>query len=169
MKFCDDCGDLLPAGETEGTCPNCGASFEQDIDINSTNGSEVDGSSSESGTKTIQTDLEELPTTKSGNVKKADAMEWLEALDRPSSAELRQAVMEKPSDFSGSTFPTDISTIRLTGDAHFLETIAGLFTWIVDMEDYSRRVEINLKETEDRATGESTGNYALYLNVTERS
>ncbi len=36
------------------------------------------------------------------------------------------------------------------------------------MEDYSRRVEINLKETEDRDTGEETGNYALYLSVAER-
>lgn len=95
-------------------------------------------------------------------------MEWLENLDRPSSAELKRATIEKPNDFEGSTFPTDISTIRLTGDPHFIETVAGLFSWIVEKEDHSRRVEINLKETEDRDTGEETGNYALYLSVAER-
>lgn len=114
------------------------------------------------------TELEVLPTTSSGSVKKKDAMEWLEDRDRPSSAELRRAMLEKPSDFTGSTFPTDISTIRLTGDSQFIETIAGLFSWIVDTEDYSRRLEINLKETEDKETGEETGNYALYLSVAER-
>lgn len=115
-----------------------------------------------------QTKLEDLPTTKSGSVKKADAMEWLAALDRPSEAELKRSVVEKPDDFSGSTYPTDISTVRVTGHPEFIETIAGLFTWFVDMEDYSRRVEINLKQTEDRETGETTDNYALYLSVAER-
>jgi hypothetical protein len=96
-------------------------------------------------------------------------MEWISELDRPSSAEMQQAIVEKPSDFSGSTFPADISTIRLTGDPQFIETVAGLFSWIVNMEDYSRRVEINLQETEDRDSGETTGNYALYLSVADRS
>ncbi|ERG99022.1 MAG: hypothetical protein J07HQX50_00164 [Haloquadratum sp. J07HQX50] len=116
-----------------------------------------------------QTRLETLPTTQSGSVKKSDAMEWISELDRPSSAEMQQAIVEKPSDFSGSTFPADISTIRLTGDPQFIETVAGLFSWIVNMEDYSRRVEINLQETEDRDSGETTGNYALYLSVADRS
>jgi hypothetical protein len=115
------------------------------------------------------TDLEQLPTTSAGNIKKSDAIEWLDSRDRPSSAELRKTVVEKPSDFTGSTFPTDTSTIRLTGDAHFIETVAGLFQWMVDMEDYSRRVQINLQETEDRDTSELTGNYALYLSVAERA
>jgi hypothetical protein len=85
-----------------------------------------------------KTRLEELQTTQSGTVKKSDAMEWLEDLERPSSAELKRGIVEKPNDFSGSTFPTDISTIRLTGDPQFIETVAGLFSWIVYMEDYSR-------------------------------
>ena len=34
-------------------------------------------------------------------------------------------------------------------------TVAGLFSWIVDMEDDSRRVEINLQQTEDRDSGET--------------
>lgn len=77
-------------------------------------------------------------------------------------------MIEKSTDFSGSAYPIDISSICLTGSPEFIETIAGLFRWIVNMEDYSRRVEINLKETEDRETGEKTGNYALYLSVAER-
>ncbi len=95
-------------------------------------------------------------------------MDWLKNRDRPSGAEMRRATIEKPSDFEGSSYPADISNIRVTGSPQFIETIAGLFSWIIDMEDYSRRVEINLKETEDRETGEETGNYALYLSVAER-
>lgn len=162
MQFCEECGALLPAHSATGACEQCGTEFEQ-----STPTRERDDSSTSSQSSPT-TELERLPTTKSGSVKKSDAIEWLDSLDRPSSAELRRATVEKPSDFSGSTFPADISTIRLTGDPEFIETIAGLFTWIVDMEDYSRRVEINLKETEDRETSEDTGNYALYLSVAER-
>ena len=161
MEFCDNCGTLAPANEDISECQQCGTSFDRP----DTAKAQTDGGES---TSTSLTELEELPTTSSGSVKKADAMEWLENRDRPSSAELRRAMLEKPSDFTGSTFPTDISTIRLTGDPQFIETIAGLFSWIVDMEDYSRRVEINLKETEDKETGEQTGNYALYLSVAER-
>lgn len=120
------------------------------------------------GGETTRTELESLPTTKSGNIPKSEAMDWLKSRDRPSGAEMKRATMEKPSGFEGSTYPTDVSNIRVTGDPEFIETIAGLFRWIVDMEDYSRRVEINLKETEDRETGEETGNYALYLSVAER-
>ncbi|WP_435180468.1 hypothetical protein [Halorussus sp. AFM4] len=161
MEFCDNCGTLVPAGREIGECEQCGA----ELDLTDKKPPQTDGGAT---TPTPSTKLEELPTTSSGSVKKEDAMEWLENRERPSSAELRQAVLEKPNDFTGSTFPTDISTVRLTGDPQFIETVAGLFTWIVGMEDYSRRVEINLKETEDKETGEQTGNYALYLSVAER-
>lgn len=146
-------------------CEQCGSTYGDSASERDTNTADSDLSADEEGPST---DLESLPTTASGSVKKADAIEWLQDRPRPSSAELRRAVVEKPSDFSGSTFPTDISTIRLTGDPQFIETIAGVFTWIVDMEDYSRRVEINLKKTDDRETGKETGNYALYLSLTER-
>lgn len=162
MQFCEECGALLPAHSASGACAQCGTEFERSTPTSKS------GDSTTSNQSSPSTDLERLPTTKSGSVKKSHAIEWLHSLDRPSSAELRRATVEKPSDFSGSTFPTDISTIRLTGDPDFIETVAGLFTWIVDMEDHSRRVEINLKETEDRETGEDTGNYALYLSVAER-
>lgn len=163
MKFCEECGALLPANEASGECDQCGASFER-----TNRGSASSGKPEKNTNQSPNTELEQLPTTGSGSVKKADAMEWLEDLDRPSASELRRATIEKPSDFTGSTFPTDISTVRLTGHAEFIETVAGLFSWIVEMEDYSRRVEINLKETEDKETGEQTGNYALYLSVAER-
>mgnify|MGYP000203418434 FL=1 len=168
MEFCDECGNLLPPGEREGTCDSCGASFERETDLSAPETTDT-GNSESTDQNTHETRLEQLPTTESGSVKKSDAMEWINGLERPSSAELQQAVVEKPSDFSGSTFPTDISTIRLTGDPQFIETVAGLFSWIVNMEDYSRRVEINLQKTEDRDTGETTENYALYLSVAERS
>ena len=162
MHFCEDCGALLPAGRGHGTCDDCGATYGDPA-------AEPDGGTSTSRSPDDHgTELEALPTTTSGSVKKKHAMEWLANRDRPSSTELRRATMEKPSDFTGSTFPTDISTIRLTGDPAFIETAAGLFSWLVDMEDDSRRVECNLKETEDRETGEDTGNYALYLSVAER-
>jgi DNA-directed RNA polymerase subunit M/transcription elongation factor TFIIS len=160
MKFCDECGGFLPANEASGECDQCGEAFKRSKGES--------GKPEENADQSPNTELEQLPTTGSGSVKKADAMEWLENLDCPSASELRRATIEKPSDFTGSTFPTDISTIRLTGHAEFIETVAGLFSWIVEMEDYSRRVEINLKETEDKETGEQTGNYALYLSVADR-
>lgn len=168
MKFCDECGALLPAGEKTGTCDDCGAPFEREDSSGVPEGAETTDASGESEDEPT-TSLEQLPTTSSDSIKKADAMEWLDNLERPSPAELRKAVVEKPNDFSGSTFPTDISTVRLTGDPQFIETVAGLFSWIVEMEDYSRRVEINLQKTEDRESGETTDNYALYLSVAERS
>jgi hypothetical protein len=112
--------------------------------------------------------LSELPTTQSGAVKKKDAMRWLKRLKKPSDEEIRKAVVPKPNDFSGSTYPTNISTIRLTGDPEFVETVAGLFKTITQFESGNTRVEVNLQETEDRDTGEDTGNYALYLSVAER-
>ncbi|WP_372911727.1 hypothetical protein [Salinigranum sp.] len=163
MQFCDGCGTLLPAGETGGACPQCSTSTRRP-DGTGTGGEDDETRDAEPA----PTDLEQLPTTESGSVRKADAVEWLARRDRPSTVEHRRATVEKPSGFSGSTFPTDISTVRLTGDAAFIETAAGLFSWVVGMEDYSRRVEVNLKQVEEKESGERTGNYALYLSVAER-
>jgi hypothetical protein len=115
------------------------------------------------------TRVTDLPTTDSGAIKKRDAVRWLESLDEPSSAELQRAITPKRDGFEGRTFPTDVSNVRVTGDAEFVETIAGLFKPFLEMEDYRTRLEINLQETEDKETGEQTGNYALYLSVAERS
>ncbi len=170
MHFCDECGSMIAPQSGGGECENCGAEYTSEATGAGPFGdSENDGDVEVTdGGQRSQTTLESLPTTKSGSIPKSEAMDWLESLDQPSSAELKRATIEKPSDFEGSTYPADVSNIRVTGDPQFIETIAGLFRWIVDMEDYSRRVEINLKETEDRNTGEETGNYALYLSVAER-
>lgn len=165
MYFCDDCGSMITPQNGNGECGACGAEYN----FESAESESFEKSRDRAdGGETVRTELESLPTTKSGNIPKSEAMDWLKEQPRPSGAEMRRATMEKPSDFEGSTYPTDISNIRVTGDPNFIETIAGLFSWIVDMEDYSRRVEINLKETEDRETGEKTGNYALYLSLAER-
>lgn len=113
-------------------------------------------------------ELSSLPTTDSGSVKKEDAMQWLQSLDQPSPEELNSAFIAKPSDFKGSTYPTSISNIRITGDPEFVETVAGLFNQMTELEGARTRVEINLQKTEDRDSGELTGNYALYLSVAER-
>lgn len=74
----------------------------------------------------------------------------------------------KPKGFTGSTYPTSISNIRITGDPKFVETVAGLLKPIQQLEGSRTRVEINLQQTDNRDTGETTGNYALYLSIAER-
>lgn len=114
------------------------------------------------------TDLEELPTTDSGAVRKRRAMKWLHNLDRPTDEELKDAVTPKPYGHTGSTYPTEISNIRITGTPEFIETVAGLLQPLEDCEGMNTRLEINLQRTNDRDTDELTDNYALYLNVAER-
>ncbi|MDL0136229.1 hypothetical protein PNP85_02910 [Halobacterium salinarum] len=113
-------------------------------------------------------ELNDLPTTDSGSVRKADAMKWLDRLDKPSATELKRAFIPKPNGFTGSTYPTSISNVRITGDPAFIETVAGLLKPIQDLEGSETRVEINLQQTEDRDSGDLTGNYALYLSIAER-
>ena len=95
-------------------------------------------------------------------------MKWLNSISEPTDRQLRNAFLPKPSGFSGSTYPTSISNVRVTGDPKFVETVAGLLKPIQELEHGQTRVEINLQKTEDRETGELTGNYALYLSVAER-
>ena len=159
MNFCEDCGSLLsPANEGE-RCVDCGGSLTERAPTTDGGG---DG-------EPVTTDLERLSTTDSGSVRKRNATRWLESLDEPSPVELRRAVVPKPRGFSGSTYAADVSNVRVTGDAAFVETVAGLFRPLLETESRRTRLEINLQETEDRETGEPTGNYALYLGVAERS
>lgn len=68
MEFCDECGNLLPPGEREGTCDSCGASFEREADIKYTKA--VDTEYSENTEQDAhKTRSERLPTTESGSVK----------------------------------------------------------------------------------------------------
>jgi hypothetical protein len=114
------------------------------------------------------TELETLPTTDSGHVKKKHAMRWLDRLDEPTDEELVQSVVPKPNGFTGSKYPTEISEVRVTGAPEFIETIAGLLKPLQKLEDDKTRLELNLQRTEDRDTGELTDNYALYISVAER-
>ena len=154
MNFCEECGVLVVPG----------ADGDQCVDCNPTNGAAILSRQAEN----VGTDLEKLPSTKSGAVKKKNAVKWLQNCERPNSSELKRSMLPKPAGFEGSTFETDISNIRVTGDAQFIETIAGLLKPILDLENDETRVELNLQRTKIRDTKQYTGNYALYLSVTER-
>lgn len=158
MQFCDSCGTTMVKVSGEWVCRSCDPDA---VDTNDTNSSANTPSSRPAK-------LSDLPATDSGSIRKADAMEWLNSLDKPTAEEFKQAFLAKPSNFTGSSYPTSISNIRITGDPAFVETVAGLLKPIQDLEGSNTRVEINLQETEDRDTGELTGNYALYLSVAER-
>lgn len=158
MKFCDNCGSTMVKVSGKWICKEC----NPDALDNATKSSDPTTPPQRSAS------LEELPTTDAGSVRKQQAMEWLSSLSEPTAAELRHSFLPKPSDFTGSTYPTSISNIRITGDAKFVETVAGLLKPIQELEGGNTRIEINLQETEDRDTGETTGNYALYLSVAER-
>lgn len=156
MQFCDDCGSTMVKTDEAWVCRSC---EPERVETESNDGTPAPRAA----------DLTDLPTTDSGSVRKRDAMRWLDSLDEPSERELRNAFVPKPNGFNGSTYPTSISNIRLTGDPKFIETVAALFKPILEFEGGRTRVEINLQRTEDRDTGEKTGNYALYLSVAERA
>lgn len=158
MQFCDSCGSAMVQIDDEWICRECDPDRvkklrESDIDHTPPSRS---------------ADLSRLPTTDSGAVRKEDAMDWLASLDEPTEQDIVEAIQPKPNRFSGSTYATSISNVRITGDPKFVETIAGLFTAYQQLENSKTRVEINLQQTEDKETGELTDNYALYLSVAER-
>jgi hypothetical protein len=158
MQFCDDCGTTMVKVSGDWVCRSCEPNAVEESD----SGSDTQTPSARPA------ELNDLPTTDSGSIRKADAMKWLNSLDEPTTRELKQAFLAKPSGFTGSSYPTSISNIRITGDPAFVETVAGLLKPIQDLEGSGTRVEINLQQTEDRDTGELTGNYALYLSIAER-
>jgi len=153
MNYCDHCGVLLIPNPSSSECEDC----------NPADGAMILSRKSDQ----VGTELEQLPSTKSGTIRKKHAEEWLQRLDRPSSTEFKRSILPKPAGFEGSTYETDISNIRLTGDAQFIEIVAGLLKPILDFENDETRVELNLKRTRVRDTKQYTGNYALYLSVAE--
>lgn len=159
MQFCDSCGTTMIKTDDEWVCKSC----DPDEIPESTTSGKPNTPPQRSAS------VEDLPTTSSGSIKKRDAMKWINSLSEPSDRELQNAFLPKPADFSGSTFPTSISNIRVTGDPKFVETVAGLLQPITELDHGNTRVQINLKETEDRETGETTGNYALYLSIAQRA
>lgn len=113
-------------------------------------------------------ELRSLPTTESGAVRKADAMNWLEELNEPDESDLLSSVTPKPTSHSGSTHATPISNIRVTGEPEFIENFAGFLKPFLGLENEDMRLELKVQQIEDRDTGDLTDNYALYLNVAER-
>lgn len=164
MKFCRKCRGVLTEGEDAWVCDSCGWELRK-----ATGGprQEAQGDSSRQE-RSSGTSLESLPTTDSGAIRKAKALEWLRSLDPPSDDELLRSVTPKPKGFTGSTFAADVSTLRVTGDPEFLGAFAGLLEPFLELEGERTRLEVNLQRTEDRDSGELTNNYALYLSVAER-
>lgn len=113
-------------------------------------------------------DLTALPETNSGHIRKRNALEWLVRLPEPATEPLLDSVVPQPADFSGSKYPTPISTVRLTGDAAFIAAAARQFRSFNAFENERTRLQITLQRATDRETGRLTDNYALYLSVAER-
>lgn len=115
------------------------------------------------------TELENLPTTDSGHIKKSDATSWMQSLPDCEVEEVLDAVISKPTAHSGSLMGTDISSIRVSGDPEFITKFAALMKPILEFEASDTRLEINLGQVEDNDTNELTDNYSLYLNVADRA
>lgn len=164
MKFCRKCRGVLTEAEDAWACDSCGWELQKATG-RSQQATTDPPSGSGGGTDTA---LESLPTTDSGAIRKAKALEWMRSLESPSDDELLRSVTAKPKEFSGSTFASDVSNVRVTGDAEFIEAFAGLLEPFLELESERTRLEVNLQRTEDRDSGELTDNYALYLSVAER-
>lgn len=116
-----------------------------------------------------KTALEELPTTDSGSVRKKDAMRWMDQLGDVDDEELIGALVPKPEDHSGSSFPTPYSGVRVTGTPEFITQVAKLLKPLLAWESSATRLALKVQRIEDRESGELTDNYALYLSAAERS
>lgn len=136
MRFCSDCGMLLGSGGEVAQCELCDPDEGRPA--------------ATTQTRRIQTELGTLSSTKSGSIRKEDAIQWLSNLNRLNPTELRPSILPKPAGFEGSTYATDVSSIRVTGDARFIGTIAGLLEPLMAMENDETRVELNLQRTKDR-------------------
>jgi len=112
--------------------------------------------------------LEQQPTTESGHIVKRQAMQWLAEIEEATNQELMESIEPKPNHFSGSKYATEISDIRITGSPEFVEAAGSLFKPLLEFENDTTRLEINLQQTEDRDTKQLTDNYALYISVSER-
>ena len=95
-------------------------------------------------------------------------MKWMEGLDEPSAEELKDAVIPKPSDFSGSKYPTEISTVRINRTPEFIEAAGAFLKPLLKFKNDTACVDINLQRTKDRDTQELTNDYALYLSIVEQ-
>jgi len=117
----------------------------------------------------MATALVDLPTTDSGSVRKTDAMRWMKHLGAADAAELIGVVVPKPGDHDGSTVAPSISNVRVTGAAPFITAVATLLQPLLVWESSATRVALNVKQVDDRESGELTDNYALYISAAKRS
>ena len=114
------------------------------------------------------TDLEQLPRTESGSVRKDDSMRWLEQRDEPSDKEFVKAIVPEPYGETGDRFPKPNSEIRIKGGPEFLETVAGLVKAFADYESVGTRLDIKLQKIKNRETGAETDTWSMYLKAVER-
>ena len=112
--------------------------------------------------------LEELPQTKSGCVRKSDALHWIRGLPDATEDDFVASIVPKPNTHKGSSFAEPISNIRVTGEPHFIAVMASLLKPMLVWENSATYMSVNLQETKDRESEEGTGNYALYLSVNQR-
>lgn len=117
----------------------------------------------------VMADLETLPTTASGHIKKKDATSWMQSLPDNDVEDVLNAFKSKPTTHSGSLMGTDVSSIRVSGDADFITKFAALMKPMLKFDASDTRLEIKLSQVKDNETGELTDNYALYLNVADRA
>jgi len=123
----------------------------------------------ETSSETDSPKLEELPTTDSGAIRKQNAMAWMKSLDEPDETSMKEAVVPKPYEHSGSTFPEPITRVRIDGHPDYITEVAKMFKSMLDFEGIDTRLSINLQQIEDSETGELRDDcYALYLSVAQR-
>lgn len=166
VQFCDDCGSMMTKADDEWYCTGCDAdalAAAREAASSGRAAASLERSSADG------TELETIPTTDSGSVRKRDALRWLESLDVPTDVGLRDATVSKPYGFEGSTFAEPISNVRITGDPTFIETFAGLLKPFLSFGDADHRLEIALQRVENRDTGGLTENDARYLSVADRA
>ena len=85
MNFCEECGVLLVPDADSDQCKDC----------NPTDGAPILSRQAE----TVGTELEKLSSTKSGAIRKKNAMKWLQNCERPNSTELKRSILPKPAGF----------------------------------------------------------------------
>lgn len=85
----------------------------------------------------------------------------MEGLDEAGTEALRDASILRPAAFSGINYPTEISTVQVTGAPELVGRVGSLLKPLLGFENDATPVEIKLQRTEDRGTGELTDNYAL--------
>lgn len=113
-------------------------------------------------------EIDGIRRTDSGNVRKDDAMGWLDRRRPPTDEEMLDAIVPQRYGSTGKTFHQPISDVRIKGDAAFVERVAGLFRSWLQVENATTRLDIKLRKVKNEQTGADTDTWALYLRAVER-